>query len=446
MRFTSSRFLRGWQLALHGVLLVAALYLGLFVSRRALFLLALLPLCLAPFSYARLRLHRFLAEVLLARPAGAAVLGGFAAAGMLLDAVMVAQLLTARSPASGGFLHGEVVSWVGPVWFSAHALLVFGLLLLGILRAGRRVVRGLARSFRGEEAESAPEGVSVERRRFLQQAGVLGAGAPFLVSFSGVTLSYDFRVEEREITLPHWPRALDGLRVAHLSDIHVGGTMNRRRLLTVAELTNGARPEMVLHTGDFLTHRSGDFAAPLYEALGRIRAPLGQFACLGNHDFDAPDRLVRALGEAGVATLRNRLDTIAVGAETLEIGGVDFQFARFAGDPYARIVSAWPRRAAVARLLLVHDPRAFAVLPDDCADLVLSGHTHGGHIGVQLGPHSAVTVVGLAGLPDQGIFRRGGMTLFVTRCVGFYGYPMRLGIPPEIALLTLRSGGGAESV
>jgi predicted MPP superfamily phosphohydrolase len=69
----------------------------------------------------------------------------------------------------------------------------------------------------------------------------------------------------------------------------------------------------------------------------------------------------------------------------------------------------------------------------------LSGHTHGGHVGVQLGRDHALTVVGLFGVPDQGVFRRGDMRLFVTRCVGFYGYPMRLGIPPEIALLTLRA-------
>jgi len=102
-------------------------------------------------------------------------------------------------------------------------------------------------------------------------------------------------------------------------------------------------------------------------------------------------------------------------------------------------VRSWGLRGPVPRLLLNHDPRAFARLPRGCADLVLSGHTHGGHVGVQLGRDHALTVVGLCGIPDQGLFRRGDMRLFVTRCVGFYGYPMRLGIPPEIALLTLRA-------
>jgi hypothetical protein len=435
-------WLRWWQRGLLAVLLLAALWLTAFVSRRGLILLALLPVCFLPFCHARLRLQRLLEQALPRRRSTAVGLGAFFAGGILLDAVMVGQLLIARAPSSGGFLRGEIASWIGPVWFSAHALLVFGILAVAVSRAGGRVLRALYAHLAGGGAQVA---VSLERRRFLHQAGVLGAGAPFLVSVSGVRLSYDFRVEEREIELPHWPRELDGLRVAHLSDIHVGGTMNRRRLLAVAELTNGARPQLVLHTGDFLTHRSGDFDAPLYEALGRIEAPYGQWACLGNHDFDDPARLVRRLGEAGVVTLRDRLVTLSIGGHALEIAGVDFQFVGLGGRGYGDVVAAWPRRPGTPRLLLEHDPRAFAALPETCADLVLSGHTHGGHIGVQLGRDRAITVVGLAGLPDQGTFRRGDLVLFVTRCVGFYGYPMRLGVPPEIDVLTLRSPRRADS-
>ncbi len=129
-----------------------------------------------------------------------------------------------------------------------------------------------------------------------------------------------------------------------------------------------------------------------------------------------------------------------IGQSPLEIGGIDYQFERREWRrTYAQIIEAWPSRGTVPRLILNHDPIAFDALPEDCADLVLSGHTHGGHVGVQLSPSSAITVVGLAGYPDQGLFKRDTMRLFVTRCVGFYGYPMRIGIPPEIALLILRA-------
>jgi predicted MPP superfamily phosphohydrolase len=426
----TDRLVRWWLIALNLGLIGAGTLLALLGTQRALFLIVLVPLAFAPFSYARARLQRALASV-----AGTGRAWLIAAIGVLLDAVMVAQLLTARAADAPAWLNGSVMGWIGPVWFSAHVLLFFAYAVAGVGHALRVVLRrSLARPQRPAAAD-----LALGRRAFLQQFGIVGAAAPFAISLSGVSLSYDFRVDEHEIELPHWPRSLDGLRVAHLSDIHVGGGMNRQRLRTVAALTNASRPDLVLHSGDFLTHRSGDFDAPLYEALSSVHAPYGQWACLGNHDFDDPDRLERRLREAGVTLLRDRVATVAVRGQALEIGGIDFQFTRAERSArYRQILAAWPARRA-PRLLLNHDPGGFAELPDDCADLVLSGHTHGGHIGIQLGPEHALTVIGLAGIPDQGVFRRGDLRLFVTRCVGFYGYPMRVGIPPEIALLVLRA-------
>ncbi len=428
-----TRGVRRWLLALNVALMLVALGLAMAAARRALLLVALVPLAFAPFCYARLRFHHALERALERRPT-AAVRLAIVAAG--LDAVMIAQLLTARLTDPVPLLQAPGVAWIGAVWFSAHALLLLGYAVVGLARLPRRALH-LIRARRQHAAEPA---FSPERRQFLQQAGVLGAGVPFIVSLSNIQLSYDFQVQEHEITLPHWPRALDGLRVAHLSDIHVGGAMNRDRLRHIAALTRSTRPDLVLHTGDFLTHRSGDFDVPLYEALAQIPAPYGHWACFGNHDFDDPARLVRRLADAGVTALRGRLSTLAIDGQALEIAGLDFLFQR--GDrtaQYAPVAARLGPRTGAPRLLLNHDPSAFAALPGDVADLVLSGHTHGGHIGIQLGPERAITVVGLVGIPDQGLFERGDMRLFVTRCVGFYGYPMRLGIPPEIALLTLRA-------
>ena len=433
----TARAVLAGQLALNTVLLLAGAWLASQGSRRAVFLLAFVPLVFVPFSYARLRLHRFLESHL--APSTVWLL---TAAGLVFDAIMVAQLLTARQTAEPSILQASGVTWIGAVWFSSHALLLFGYGLTGLLRlASEPIRRWRARSIAVRVDEPA-----IGRRDLLQKAGLFGAALPFGVSLSGVPLSYDFRVEEREIVLPLWPPALDGVRVVHLSDIHVGGSMNRPRLQRVADLTNRCRPDLVLHTGDFLTHRSGDFDAPLYEALARIRAPYGQWACFGNHDFDDPQRLERRLRDCGVIVLRNRVTTLSLRSQLIEIAGVDFLFGRSERSAaYERTIASWGPRSGRPRLLLQHDPSAFDQLPAGCADLVLSGHTHGGHIGVQLGPSLAVTIVGLAGLPDQGLFSRGDMRLFVTRCVGFYGYPMRIGIPPEIALLVLRSPGGGAS-
>lgn len=428
------RWQRAWLLALGAVLALAALVLGASGSRRGWALAVIVPLAFAPVAYARLRLFARLAVPLGAR---AAAVGTATALAVAADALMAAQLLTARIGDGVALLQAPGVQWVGPVWFSAHALAALAYGARGLLRL---VARSLRRLGAGVVASGAEGPASPERRQFLQQVGAFGAAAPFAVSLSGVPLSYDFRVDEHEIELPHWPRALDGLRLAHLSDIHVGGAMDRARLHHVAALTAAARPDLIVHTGDFLTHRRGDFDAPLYEALATLRPRLGQWACLGNHDFDDPARLVRKLGDAGVVVLRDALTTIDVDGHAVEIAGLDFGWDRaHRAARAAERIERWPARGAAPRLLLLHDPSEFALLPDDCADLVLSGHTHGGHIGVQLGRAAAITVVGLAGIPDQGLFPRGDMRLFVTRCVGFYGYPMRVGIPPEIAILVLRA-------
>jgi predicted MPP superfamily phosphohydrolase len=435
----SARWVRLWLAALNAGLLLAALGLGIaWSSRRALFLAFLVPVAILPFSFARLRLHRAIAQALGARTG---LIATVAAAGIACDAILVAQLLTGRAASGPWLLSGPGVTWIGPVWFSAHGLLFLGYAVAGAFRGARRLARR-AWAWVAPAESARPVGAveSPARREFLQRAGLVGAGVPFFVSLSGVPLSYDLRVEERAIELPHWPPALDGFRVVHLSDIHVGGGMDRERLLRMAELTNSCRPDLVAHTGDFLTHRNGDFDAPLYEALGRIHARYGQWACLGNHDYDDPDRLGRRLAAAGVVVLRDGRAVIDVAGMPLEIAGADY-VSRSAPrrELYARLIASWPPRGATPRLLLNHDPSAFADLPAGCADLVLSGHTHGGHVGVQLGRDRAITVVGLVGIPDQGVFERGEMRLFVTRCVGFYGYPMRVGIPPEVALLILRA-------
>ncbi len=428
-----------WHICLNLFLILAACAMWLWITWRAVYLILMVPIAIVPFSYARQRLHAHCVSLL---GPSSLWLALFSATGMIFDAIMAMQILTARSGSPLPVLHAPGISWIGALWYSAYGILVFVYAGFGMLRGLIRLARrGKARCLR-QKARHAPHDnpPSPERRQFMQQLGLLGAGAPFLFSLSSVKLTYDFQVEERDLALPFWPSALDGLRVAHLSDIHVGGDMDRPKLLHVAALTNAARPDIVLHTGDFLTHRTGDFDLPLYEALARINAPYGQWACLGNHDFDAPDRLVRYLHQSGVTTLRDRVTTLSIDGQLLELAGLDFLFQRFERDAlYSRIIASWGPRRSVPRVLLNHDPRAFVRLPARCADLVLSGHTHGGHAGIQLGKDRALSVVGLLGIPDQGVYRRTDMQMFVTRCVGFYGYPMRLGIPPEISILTLRS-------
>ena len=416
-----------WALCLGAMLGVLVLSEDSLSRRLGMMLFGLIAF--GSFSWARFRAQRTLEG---ARRAGS-LAGLYVLLGIPLDLFMVLQLVSARGASTEHWMEGPILSWVGPVWYSAHAILFFAYLVAAIGQWATRLMRRVA------AASVTP--VSAGRRQFLEGAAVAAVGFPFVISLSGIRTSYDFQVEEREIRLPNWPRSLDGLRVAHLSDIHVGGSMNAARLNRVAELTNRAKPEIVLHTGDFLTHREGDFDAPLYPALARINAPLGQWACRGNHDFDDPVGFPRKLRSAGVEPLLDREASLSIAGEELRIGGLDYMWPdQDRSARYAEKVLAFGPHDGEPRILLLHDPSQWVHVPEGAVDLVLSGHTHGGHIGLQLGDHALWTIVGAFGYPDQGVFRRDdGTVLYVTRCVGFYGYPLRLGIPPEIAILNLRS-------
>ena len=427
------RATRAWLLVLTLAFLLFGVYAGRWFSRPTIAIVAFILLIMAPFSVARLWVVRKLATAGVAGIALAVLCSAFAS----FDAVMVAQLTTARTNEASFLLSADFIMWIGPVWFSAHVMIVGALATLGSLRWLHWRLKP-----RRADARSQLSQVSHNRREFLRRVSQAGVGVPFALSLSGVETSYDFQVDEHEIEIAGWPAALDGMRVAHLSDIHVGGAMDAEKLAHVVELTNAADPELVLHTGDFLTHRLPGFDEPLYPALARIRSPHGQLACFGNHDFDDPTRLAHRLLGSGVDVLRNRVVSIEVRGRRIEIGGVDF--ASFGPERevlYARAMRHWPPRTRVPRILLCHDPTAFSTLPRGCADLVLSGHTHGGHLGIQIDDDTALTLLGVAGFPDQGVFLRDDMKMFVTRCVGFYGYPIRLGIKPEIAILILRSPG-----
>src|SRR5215470_10689890 len=139
-RSLTYRWLRGWQFGLNLFLLLAAVALGTLVFRRAFFLLALVPIAFVPFSYARLRFHRYLEQLLRTHPRTAAVFFSLFGVGILLDCVMVAQLLTARSGHDIALLYAPGISWVGAIWFSAHALLFLGYAFLGLARLGRRAL------------------------------------------------------------------------------------------------------------------------------------------------------------------------------------------------------------------------------------------------------------------------------------------------------------------
>lgn len=291
------------------------------------------------------------------------------------------------------------------------------------------------------------------RAEFLRKAGWTAAAVPFVVVGYGVFRTlYDFAVHRVDVPVAGLPRAFDGLTIAQLSDLHAGSFFSGRPMHEAVAEVNALRPDLAVITGDYVNHDAAelDLIAP---ALRELRAGLGVFGCLGNHDHYADVRdVTRRVRATPVDLLVNEHRTLYVGGARLHVIGTDNTgFRQYHADlPGALAGLDADPNGEEARLLLAHDPTFWDthVRPDYAdIDLMLCGHTHGGQVGVEIGPFRwslARTVydrwAGLYAEPRAAATHRsrGPQYLYVNRGLGTVGPPIRIGIRPEITLLTLR--------
>lgn len=251
----------------------------------------------------------------------------------------------------------------------------------------------------------------------------------------------DLDVAEKEVHIPGLPEGLDGLRIVHVSDLHLRevGDYERRVITAVKE----ADPDFLCLTGDFVSGpQSMPFLVPFLMEIARGRRT---FAVLGNHDHADEvdtDFLVETLRRCGAALLVNEVHRVVVNGVRVYVAGVDDPHTDRA-DVAGTLALASPSPDASegegARfvLLLAHSPDA---LLDDAvqgADLVLSGHTHGGQICVPFfGPIRTNTKIGREAY--TGVVERGGVVAHISRGVGTTTMRMRLQCRPEVTTLVLR--------
>lgn len=284
------------------------------------------------------------------------------------------------------------------------------------------------------------------RRDFLQKMGWSAASVPFVVVGYGVFRTlYDFDVRRINVPIAGLPRALEGLTIAQISDLHAGSFFSAQPMHEAVALVNGLRPDVVVVTGDFVNGNAAELPRIL-PALRELRAD-AIYGSLGNHDHYArvPD-VVQGVASTPVDLLVNAHRTLEIDGARLHVIGTDNTgFNQYYADLPRALdgLEAHPHGEDV-RILLAHDPTFWDghVRPGyPEIDLMLSGHTHGGQLGVELGP--------LRWSPARMVYRRwaglyretsaeGTQHLYVNRGLGTVGPPLRLGIRPEITLLTLR--------
>jgi uncharacterized protein len=259
--------------------------------------------------------------------------------------------------------------------------------------------------------------------------------APFLaVAAYGVLLRRrmvafrDIEVEVRDL-----PSAFEGYRIAQLSDLHIGGLTPREMAEKWVAIANRAAPDLVAVTGDLVTSGVA-FHDDIAAVIGQLRGKDGVFVALGNHDyFGEGEPLVDKLRAAGAIVLRNETTTLKRGEATLRLAAVDDTWTGRA-DLERTLAGSVPGEPTV---LMAHDPDLFPRAARLGADVVLSGHTHGGQIALPF----FVQQVNLSQLVHRhtyGIYRIGDATLYVHAGLGTTGPPIRIGAPPEVVIVTLR--------
>lgn len=323
----------------------------------------------------------------------------------------------------------DALSVASYTWMGVALLLVIALLVLDL---GRELV------VLGQRlCAPAPSPVDEERRRFLAQAVAGGAA----VTGGGLAAYGSWRafappmVTEVVLKVPKLPKALEGLSIVQLTDIHVGPFIQRRFMDELVRQANDLRPDLFAITGDLV---DGD--VPMLgghvAALANLKSRFGSFFVTGNHDYYSGDEEWSAfLGTLGIQVLRNRHVRIGDSGGSLDLIGVDdWSGGRRRGkkgyDLDQALAGRDPDRASV---LLAHQPANFRVAAERGVDVQISGHTHGG----QLVPMTFF--IGLAWEHSAGLYQHGGSHLYVSRGCGFWGPPMRVGSPPELVKLVLTS-------
>ncbi len=272
-----------------------------------------------------------------------------------------------------------------------------------------------------------------ERRGFIRVAGAAAVAAPFgVVGYGTFVQRSAFRLTEVDVPIPGLPPDLNGLRLAHISDIHLSPFLSRQELRRAVGLANETKPHLAIVTGDLITSE-GDPLHACLEELARLRSDAGTLGCFGNHEIYArcEDEAERAGKRLGIDFLRRRHRLLKFGGASVNLAGIDWQHPpRLLSGAEAMLVPG------ATNIMLCHNPNGFDAAAKQGWDVTLAGHTHGGQIAFELFDQSANVALFFTRYV-YGLFRSGPSSMYVTRGIGTVGVPTRIGAPPEVALVRL---------
>ncbi len=300
------------------------------------------------------------------------------------------------------------------------------------------------------------DGTRIPRSAFVQTVAV-GAGMAVIgLLLWGTTNRYRYRIRRVTLRFPNLPKAFHGTKIVQLSDIHSGSFDDREAVAAGVAKALAEKPDVIFFTGDLVNNEAPEIV-PYKDLFAKLKALLGVYSILGNHDYgdyvswDSPQAKIQNLdtlkqhhADMGWKLLLNEHLYLQKGGETIGLLGIENWGAKAGFPKYgnmARAVQGLDRSKAPFTILLSHDPSHWdaQVRPEyPFVDLTLSGHTHGMQFGIEI-PGFKWSPVQYIYHQWAGLYRAGRQHLYVNRGFGFLGYPGRVGILPEITVITLES-------
>ena len=292
----------------------------------------------------------------------------------------------------------------------------------------------------------------ISRSAFLSWTGLVFGGSLFTTLVYGFSNKYNYRLKKIKLSFDNLPSSFKGLKIVQISDIHSGSFTDKPAVNRGVDMVLNAKADLILFTGDLVNDRA-DEMKDYIDVFNRIKAPMGVFSTLGNHDYGDYtswpsaqakmtnlERLKQIHAELGWRLLMDEHVILEKNNEQIALLGIQnwSAFGRF--PKYGKMDKAYPGTEKYPfKILMSHDPSHWDAevrvkYPD--VDLMLSGHTHGMQFGVE-NPYFKWSPVQWFYKEWAGLYEEGKQKLYVNRGYGFIGYPGRVGILPEITLFEL---------
>ncbi|MCF6268438.1 MAG: metallophosphoesterase [Melioribacteraceae bacterium] len=298
------------------------------------------------------------------------------------------------------------------------------------------------------------EGDKISRSTFLTRVGFVIAGIPFLSIAYGIGWGrFNFIIRKSNLYYSNLPKEFNGFKIAQISDFHLGSYAgNIDKVEEVVNLINEHNPDLIVFTGDLVNNLASEIE-PYLPVLSKLKAKYGMYSILGNHDYgeyvrwSSPvkkreniEQLIKNEEEIGFEMLMNSAAKITIGKSSISIIGVE-NWGLPPFPQYGNLNKALQNiDDSEFKILLSHDPTHWdaEVVSKTNIDLTLSGHTHGAQFGIEI-PGWRWSPVNLRYKQWGGVYRNGKQVLNVNTGIGFIGFPGRIGMPPEVGLITLKN-------